>query len=133
MQGTHEFKTEIELLLRVHHKNVVGLAGVYFDQAEQMLVYEYILNGMLKDGLSGKTGIRLDWMRRLRIAIGTVKSVTPKFSSCSTPEVTQKFGSFNWVKLDLQSELTELPSSVNHRRRWDKGGGRNGMMKCGYI
>ncbi|PHT45319.1 hypothetical protein CQW23_14477 [Capsicum baccatum] len=95
MQGAHEFKTEIELLSRVHHKNVVGLAGFYFDQAEQMLVYEYILNGKLKDGLSSKTGIRLDWTRRLRIAVGTTKSVTPKFSSCSTPEVTQKFGSLN--------------------------------------
>ncbi|XP_047259938.1 probable leucine-rich repeat receptor-like protein kinase At5g49770 [Capsicum annuum] len=133
MQGAHEFKTEIELLSRVHHKNVVGLAGFYFDQAAQMLVYEYILNGTLKDGLSGKTGIRLDWTRRLRIAVGTAKSVTPKFSDCSTPEVNQKFGSFNWVKLNLQSELTELPSSVNHRQRRDEGGGRNEMMKCGYI
>ncbi|PHU14338.1 hypothetical protein BC332_15543 [Capsicum chinense] len=53
MQGAHEFKTEIELLSRVHHKNVVGLACFYFDQAAQILVYEYILNGTLKDGLSG--------------------------------------------------------------------------------
>lgn len=53
MQGALEFKTEIELLSRVHHKNVVGLVGFCFDQAEQMLVYEYIPNGTLKDGLSG--------------------------------------------------------------------------------
>ncbi|CAN4110817.1 unnamed protein product [Withania somnifera] len=75
MQGAHEFKTEIELLSRVHHKNVVGLAGFCFDQGEQMLVYEYIPNGTLKDGLSGKTGIRLDWMRRLRIAIGAARGL----------------------------------------------------------
>uniref|UniRef100_A0A3Q7EQZ7 non-specific serine/threonine protein kinase n=1 Tax=Solanum lycopersicum TaxID=4081 RepID=A0A3Q7EQZ7_SOLLC len=75
MQGAHEFKTEIELLSRVHHKNVVGLAGFCFDQAEQMLVYEYIPNGTLKDGLSGKTGIRLDWMRRLRIAVGAARGL----------------------------------------------------------
>ena len=53
MQGRLEFKTEIELLSRVHHKNVVSLVGFCFDQAEQMLVYEYILNGTLKDSLSG--------------------------------------------------------------------------------
>ncbi|PHT29933.1 hypothetical protein CQW23_30432 [Capsicum baccatum] len=63
MQGAHEFKTEIELLSRVHHKDVIGLVGFCFDQSEQM-VYEYILNGTLKDGLSGKTGISLDWTRR---------------------------------------------------------------------
>ncbi|KAG5629375.1 hypothetical protein H5410_001092 [Solanum commersonii] len=79
MQGAHEFKTEIELLSRVHHKNVVGLAGFCFDQAEQMLVYEYIPNGTLKDGLSGKTGIRLDWMRRLRIAVGAARARVADF------------------------------------------------------
>ncbi|KAK4378757.1 hypothetical protein RND71_000619 [Anisodus tanguticus] len=75
MQGAHEFKTEIELLSRVHHKNVVGLVGFCFDQAEQMLVYEYIPNGTLSDGLSGKTGIRLDWMRRLKVAIGAARGL----------------------------------------------------------
>lgn len=52
-QGGLEFKTEIELLSRVHHKNVVSLVGFCFDQGEQMLVYEYIANGTLKDSLSG--------------------------------------------------------------------------------
>ncbi|PWA82410.1 leucine-rich repeat protein kinase family protein [Artemisia annua] len=52
-QGANEFKTEIELLSRVHHKNVVSLIGFCFDQGEQMLVYEYIVNGTLKDSLSG--------------------------------------------------------------------------------
>ncbi|GFP80425.1 leucine-rich repeat receptor-like protein kinase cannot respond to DMBQ-like 2 PjCADL2 [Phtheirospermum japonicum] len=75
MQGGLEFKTEIELLSRVHHKNVVSLVGFCFDQGEQMLVYEYIANGTLKDSLSGKTGIRLDWMRRLKIGLGAAKGL----------------------------------------------------------
>ncbi|KAJ0731268.1 putative protein kinase RLK-Pelle-LRR-VIII-1 family transcription repressor RB family [Helianthus annuus] len=52
-QGGLEFKNEIELLSRVHDKNVVGLIGFCFDKGEQMLVYEYIVNGTLKDSLSG--------------------------------------------------------------------------------
>ncbi|KAF7127133.1 hypothetical protein RHSIM_Rhsim11G0113800 [Rhododendron simsii] len=52
LQGGLEFKTEIELLSRVHHKNVVGLMGFCFDEAEQMLVYEYIANGTLNESLS---------------------------------------------------------------------------------
>ncbi|PIN22241.1 Tyrosine kinase [Handroanthus impetiginosus] len=75
MQGGLEFKTEIELLSRVHHKNVVSLVGFCFEQGEQMLVYEYIANGTLKESLSGKIGIRLDWMRRLRIALGAARGV----------------------------------------------------------
>lgn len=53
MQGGPEFKTEIELLSRVHHKNLVGLVGFCFDQGEQMLVYEYVPNSTLRDALSG--------------------------------------------------------------------------------
>jgi len=53
MQGKLEFKAEIELLSRVHHKNLVSLLGFCFDQGEQMLVYEYLKNGSLKDALSG--------------------------------------------------------------------------------
>lgn len=53
MQGGLEFKTEIELLSRVHHKNVVGLLGFCFEQGEQVLVYEFIPNGTLRESLSG--------------------------------------------------------------------------------
>nr|XP_043622683.1 leucine-rich repeat receptor protein kinase HPCA1-like [Erigeron canadensis] len=74
-QGGLEFKTEIELLSRVHHKNVVSLVGFCFDAGEQMLVYEYIVNGTLKDSLSGRSGIRLDWMRRLKIILGAARGL----------------------------------------------------------
>lgn len=54
MQGAFEFKTEIELLSRIHHKNVVSLVGFCYEQGEQMLVYEYIPKGTLRESLSGK-------------------------------------------------------------------------------
>ncbi|XP_062095591.1 leucine-rich repeat receptor protein kinase HPCA1-like [Humulus lupulus] len=76
MQGGVEFKTEIELLSRVHHKNLVTLVGFCFEQGEQILVYEYIPNGSLKDSLTGKSGIRLDWMKRLRVALGTARGLS---------------------------------------------------------
>lgn len=53
MQGGLEFKTEIELLSRVHHKNLVGLVGFCFEQGEQILVYEFIPNGTLRENLLG--------------------------------------------------------------------------------
>jgi serine/threonine protein kinase len=52
-QGGLEFKTEIELLSRVHHKNLVGLVGFCFEKGERMLVYEFISNGTLRESLSG--------------------------------------------------------------------------------
>ncbi|KAF2317296.1 hypothetical protein GH714_019573 [Hevea brasiliensis] len=50
--GNVEFKTEIKLLSRVHHKNLVSLVGFCYELDEQMLVYEHISNGNLKDSIS---------------------------------------------------------------------------------
>ena len=46
MQGGLEFKTEIELLSRVHHKNLVRLVGFCLDQGEQMLVYDVRISAL---------------------------------------------------------------------------------------
>lgn len=54
LQGAHEFYTEIELLSRVHHRNLVILVGYCDDEGEQMLVYEYMSGGTLRDHLSCK-------------------------------------------------------------------------------
>ncbi|KAL8061357.1 hypothetical protein ABFX02_02G081500 [Erythranthe guttata] len=95
MQGGLEFKTEIELLSRVHHKNVVSLVGFCFDHGEQMLVYEFIANGTLSDSISGKTGIRLDWMRRLRIAHGAAKGLQYLHDEADPPIIHRDIKSNN--------------------------------------
>ncbi|KAK6119067.1 hypothetical protein DH2020_047185 [Rehmannia glutinosa] len=76
MQGALEFKTEIELLSRIHHKNVVSLVGFCYEQGEQMLVYEYISKGTLRDCLSGKSGFWLDWNKRLKIALDAARGLS---------------------------------------------------------
>jgi serine/threonine protein kinase len=53
VQGGLEFNAEIEVLSRVHHKNVVNLVGFCFERGEQMLIYEFVRNGSLRDSLSG--------------------------------------------------------------------------------
>ncbi|XP_039160980.1 probable leucine-rich repeat receptor-like protein kinase At5g49770 [Eucalyptus grandis] len=53
MQGGVEFKNEIELLSRVHHKNLVSLVGFCSEHGEQLLVYEFLPNGTIKESLSG--------------------------------------------------------------------------------
>ncbi|XP_004301588.1 PREDICTED: probable leucine-rich repeat receptor-like protein kinase At5g49770-like [Fragaria vesca subsp. vesca] len=99
IQGGHQFKSEIELLSRVHHKNLVSLVGFCFDRDEQMLVYEYVANGTLKDSLSGKSGIRLDWPRRLKIALGTARGLAYLHELCHPPIIHRDIKSTN-VLLD---------------------------------
>ena len=63
-QGSSEFKAELEMLSRVHHKNLVGLLRFFSEERNQMLVYEYMPNRSLRDKsiqLTCKTIIFLDW------------------------------------------------------------------------
>uniref|UniRef100_A0A7N2L697 non-specific serine/threonine protein kinase n=1 Tax=Quercus lobata TaxID=97700 RepID=A0A7N2L697_QUELO len=52
LQGVKEFLTEIEFLSRLHHQNLVSLIGYCDEEGEQMLVYEFMSNGTLRDHLS---------------------------------------------------------------------------------
>lgn len=94
-QGGLEFKTEIELLSRVHHKNLVGLVGFCFEQGEQMLVYEFIPNGTLRENLMGRGGIQLDWKRRLRIALGSARGLAYLHELADPPIIHRDIKSTN--------------------------------------
>ncbi|KAK7302868.1 hypothetical protein RJT34_13765 [Clitoria ternatea] len=95
MQGAVEFKTEIELLSRVHHKNLVGLVGFCYEKGEQMLVYEYIANGTVMDSLSGKSGIWMDWVRRLKVALGAARGLAYLHELANPPIIHRDIKSSN--------------------------------------
>ncbi|KAL0452236.1 UNVERIFIED_CONTAM: putative leucine-rich repeat receptor-like protein kinase [Sesamum latifolium] len=94
-QGGLEFKTEIELLSRVHHKNLVGLVGFCFEQGEQMLVYEFMPNGTLRESLSGRSGLHLDWKRRIRIALGSARGLAYLHELANPPIIHRDIKSTN--------------------------------------
>lgn len=94
-QGDLEFKTEIELLSRVHHKNLVKLFGFCFEKGELILIYEYVPNGTLKESLSGKSGIRLDWRRRIKVALGAARGLAYLHELASPPIIHRDIKSNN--------------------------------------
>ncbi|CAN0876887.1 Probable LRR receptor-like serine/threonine-protein kinase At1g06840 [Linum grandiflorum] len=75
LQGEKEFLTEIQLLSRLHHRNLVSLTGYCDEEGEQMLVYEFMPNGTLRDHLSGKTKEPLSFATRVRVALGSAKGI----------------------------------------------------------
>ncbi|XP_030924296.1 probable LRR receptor-like serine/threonine-protein kinase At1g06840 [Quercus lobata] len=75
LQGVKEFLTEIEFLSRLHHQNLVSLIGYCDEEGEQMLVYEFMSNGTLRDHLFAKCKEPLSFTMRLRIALGLAKGI----------------------------------------------------------
>ncbi|KAK2969155.1 hypothetical protein RJ640_026789 [Escallonia rubra] len=77
-QGAPEFWTEIEMLSKFRHCNLVSLIGYCDDSHEMALVYEYMLHGTLDDHLHKlhKSGNPpLSWVQRLKICIGAARGL----------------------------------------------------------
>ncbi|KAG2672817.1 hypothetical protein I3760_13G059800 [Carya illinoinensis] len=85
LQGEKEFLTEIELLSRLHHRNLVSLVGYCDEECEQMLVYEFMSNGTLRDNLSAKAKHPLNFAMRLRIALGSAKGILYLHTDANPP------------------------------------------------
>ncbi|KAJ6769233.1 hypothetical protein OIU74_022829 [Salix koriyanagi] len=71
---TQQFVTEVALLSRIHHRNLVPLLGYCEEENQRILVYEYMHNGTLRDHIHGPASQkRLDWLARLQIAEDAAK------------------------------------------------------------
>ncbi|KAL6526309.1 Calcium/calmodulin-regulated receptor-like kinase 2 [Orobanche minor] len=68
-QGEKEFQTEVSLLARLHHRNLVNLVGYCVDKGQHMLAYEYMSNGSLENLLYNDEEQVLSWQDRLQIAV----------------------------------------------------------------
>ncbi|XP_051143290.1 probable LRR receptor-like serine/threonine-protein kinase At1g06840 [Andrographis paniculata] len=85
LQGEKEFLTEIQLLSRLHHRNLVSLIGYCDEDGEQMLIYEFMPNGTLRDHLSGKTKSSLPFSMRVKIALCAAKGVLYLHTEANPP------------------------------------------------
>ncbi|KAJ8773700.1 hypothetical protein K2173_006350 [Erythroxylum novogranatense] len=75
-QGVEEFKTEIILVAKLQHRNLVRLLGFCLEREEKILVYEFVPNKSLDYFLFDpeKQGL-LDWPRRYEIIGGIARGI----------------------------------------------------------
>jgi hypothetical protein len=72
-----EFASEVEILGRIRHKNLLSFRGYCADGPERILVYDYMANSSLYAHLHGPLSAEclLDWRRRASIAIGAARAL----------------------------------------------------------
>ncbi|KAL8262267.1 hypothetical protein R6Q59_026316 [Mikania micrantha] len=85
LQGEKEFLTEIEILSRLHHRNLVSLVGYCDEEQEQMLVYEFMPRGTLRDWLNDGSGESLSFRMRLQVALDSAKGILYLHTEANPP------------------------------------------------
>ncbi|XP_044349519.1 receptor-like serine/threonine-protein kinase ALE2 isoform X8 [Triticum aestivum] len=96
-QGTREFLAEVEMLSRLHHRNLVKLIGICSEEHMRCLVYELVPNGSLEFHLHGsdKDTALLDWDARLKIALGAARGLAYLHEDSSPRVIHRDFKSSN--------------------------------------
>ncbi|KAG0563774.1 hypothetical protein M758_8G055100 [Ceratodon purpureus] len=76
--GKKEFESQIQVVGKMQHRNVVPLRAYYFSKDEKLLVYDFMNRGSLSallHGNRGSTRIPLDWSSRVKIATGAARGL----------------------------------------------------------
>ncbi|XP_021822684.1 pto-interacting protein 1 isoform X1 [Prunus avium] len=81
-QPDQEFLSQVSMVSRLKHENVVELVGYCIDGPLRLLAYEYAPNGSLHDILHGRKGVKgaqpgpvLSWVQRVKIAVGAARGL----------------------------------------------------------
>ncbi|VAH70487.1 unnamed protein product [Triticum turgidum subsp. durum] len=99
-QGKKQFTNEVSLLSRIHHRNLVAFLGYCHEDGRNILVYEFMMNGTLKEHLHGRDK-HISWIQRLEIAEDSAKGIEYLHSGC-TPSIIHRDIKTSNILLDKQ-------------------------------
>ncbi|KAL3751424.1 hypothetical protein ACJRO7_012277 [Eucalyptus globulus] len=81
-QGDREFKAEVEIISRIHHRHLVSLVGYCIADTRRLLVYDYVPNNTLYFHLHGEGRPVLEWATRVKIAAGAARGLAYLHEDC---------------------------------------------------
>ncbi|KAL7128881.1 hypothetical protein ABFS83_13G023600 [Erythranthe nasuta] len=134
-QSEREFNSEVGILGRIRHINVVRLLFSGINDERKVLVYEYMVNGSLGDALHGNRegGLVLDWPKRFDIAIGAAHGLAYLHNDCVPPILHRDFKLSNiLLDEDLRPKLADFGLAKALKNEGDQAMSRF-VGSYGYI
>lgn len=94
--AVREFETEVELLSKIQHPNIISLVGYCIHGETRLLVYELMQNGSLEAQLHGPSrGSALTWHLRMKIALDVARGLEYLHEHCNPPVIHRDLKSSN--------------------------------------
>lgn len=114
-QSGREFLAEVEMLSRLHHRNLVKLIGICVEDRTRCIVYELVPNGSVESHLHGldKERSPLDWGARLKIALGAARALAYLHEDSSPRVIHRDFKASNIL---LEDDFTPKVSDFGLAR-----------------
>lgn len=102
-QQEREFRSEVEIISRVHHRHLVSLVGYCISGERRLLVFDYLPNDTLYFHLHGEGLPVMDWATRVKIAVGAARGISYLHEDCHPRIIHRDIKSSN-ILLDSNFE-----------------------------
>ncbi|KAI3470248.1 hypothetical protein Pfo_026911 [Paulownia fortunei] len=91
-----EFQTEVDLLSKIQHPNIITLLGYSIHAETRLLIYELMQYGSLETQLHGPSrGSALTWHLRMKIALDAARGLEYLHEHCHPPVIHRDLKSSN--------------------------------------
>jgi serine/threonine protein kinase len=135
-QGEREFLAEVEMLGRLHHRNLVKLLGICVEENARCLVYELIPNGSVESHLHGVDleTAPLDWNARMKIALGAARALAYLHEDSSPCVIHRDFKSSNiLLEHDFTPKVSDFGLARTARGEGNQHISTRVMGTFGYV
>ncbi|XP_010557159.1 PREDICTED: PTI1-like tyrosine-protein kinase 1 isoform X1 [Tarenaya hassleriana] len=111
-----EFLSQVSMVSRLKHENLIQLLGYCVDVNLRVLAYEFATMGSLHDILHGRKGVQgaqpgptLDWITRVRIAVEAARGLEYLHEKAQSPVIHRDIRSSNILLFeDFKAKIADF-------------------------